>query len=107
MENISQMYICWNTEDLFSDAIILTVAVKKKYPNIDLYVRMFDEELAEIAKSINATTFSSSAFAFEMLQCEVKENSGIYPSERADSNHKRKYVVKRKTVYKKTKKDCK
>ena len=76
------MYICWNTEELFSDAIILTVAVKKKYPQIELFVRMFDEELAEIAKTIDATTFSTSAFAFQLLQNKVRNTSGIYPKSR-------------------------
>ncbi len=80
LNTISQIYICWNTEEQFSDAILLTVAIKQKYPTIDLFVRMFDEELADIAKAIDAKTFSTSAFAFNMLQKEVKEDSGIYPS---------------------------
>ena len=105
MNTITQMYICWNTEKQFSDAIILTVAVKKKYPKIELFVRMFDEELAELARTLDATTFSSSEFAFEMLQCEVKENSGIYRGDIKNHN-KRKFVVKKKTVYKKKKKEC-
>jgi hypothetical protein len=78
LDEVSQIYICWNKEELFSDAILLTLALQKNYPNIRTYVRMFDEELAKIAKSINATTFSTSAYAFQMLQKEVKENSGIY-----------------------------
>jgi hypothetical protein len=79
MNKITQIYLCWNTEELFSDAILLTVAIKKRYPHIELFVRMFDEELANIAKAIDATTFSTSAYAFQMLQQEVKRNSGIYP----------------------------
>ncbi|NHJ47529.1 MAG: hypothetical protein FK733_07065 [Asgard group archaeon] len=79
MNTLKQLYLCWNTEELFSDAILLTVAIKKRYPNIDLFVRMFDEELAQIAKTIEATTFSTSAYAFQMLQQEVKPSSGIYP----------------------------
>lgn len=80
LSNIKQIYICWNTEALFSDAIILSVAIKKQFPDIELYVRMFDEELAEIAKSIGVTTFSTSAYAFQMLQKEVKRISNIYPN---------------------------
>lgn len=76
---VSQMYICWNTEKQFSDALLLSVAIKDHYPDIELFVRMFDDELAAIAKTIDATTFSTSAFAFEMLQKDVKKNSGIYP----------------------------
>jgi hypothetical protein len=79
LKNISQIYICWNTEEQFSDAIILTVALKQQYPNIEIFVRMFDEELADIAKTIDAKTFSTSAYAFEMLQKEVKQDSGIFP----------------------------
>ncbi|MFW9924086.1 MAG: NAD-binding protein [Candidatus Thorarchaeota archaeon] len=78
MKEIIQMYICWNTEKLFSESILLSAAIKAKYPDIQLYVRIFDEELAQIAKSINTTTFSTSAYAFHMLQKEVKENSGIH-----------------------------
>jgi len=80
LKSISQIYICWNTTDQFSDAILLTVAIRQQYPNIELFVRMFDEELADIAKTIDAKTFSTSAFAFNMLQKEVKNDSGIYPS---------------------------
>ena len=78
MDKISQIYICWNTAELFSDAIILTVALRKEHPHIDVIVRMFDEELAEIAKFSEAKTFSTSAYAFQMLQKEVKKDSGIY-----------------------------
>ncbi|NHJ85662.1 MAG: hypothetical protein FK734_09385 [Asgard group archaeon] len=80
LTEVTQVYICWNTEELFSDAILLTLALKKQYPKIALFVRMFDEELAEIAKTLDATTFSTSAYAFKMLQKEVKEISGIHPN---------------------------
>jgi len=81
MLSISQIYICWNTEKQFSDALLLSVAIKDHYPDIELFVRMFDDELAVIAKTIDATTFSTSAYAFEMLQKDVKKHSGIYPAE--------------------------
>ncbi len=83
---------------LFSDAIILTVAVKKKYPHIELFVRMFDEELAEIAKTIDATTFSTSAFAFDLLQNKVKTTSGIYPKTRKTSYTRRNITKKKKVI---------
>jgi Trk K+ transport system NAD-binding subunit len=79
LEKIEQIYLCWNTNEKFSDAIILTVALKKQYPEIKLYVRMFDEELAKIAKAVGVTTFSTSAYAFKMLQKEVNWYSGIAP----------------------------
>ncbi len=78
LKKVSQMYICWNEEELFSDAIILTKALKQKHPHITVYVRMFDEELARIAAILDAIPFSTSAYAFEMLQKEVDKNSGIY-----------------------------
>jgi len=78
MEEVSQVYICWNNEELFSDAIILTMELKKKYPEKEIFVRIFDEELAELAKGIGATTFSTSAYAFKMLQKEVELNSGVF-----------------------------
>jgi hypothetical protein len=77
LKEVSQMYICWNEERLFSDAIILTKALKQKYPNITIYVRIFDEELARIAAILGAVPFSTSAYAFNMLQKEVDKNSGI------------------------------
>ncbi|MHA1772653.1 MAG: potassium channel family protein [Candidatus Heimdallarchaeota archaeon] len=77
----SQIYICWNSEETFSDAILLTNAIGDKYPHIQVFVRIFDEELATIAKSLKATTFSTSAYAFKMLQQEVTEDSGIFPGE--------------------------
>ena len=79
IEEIDQIYICWNKEELFSDAIILTMELKKKYPDKEIFVRIFDEELAEIAKNIGASTFSTSAYAFQMLQNEVRQNSNIFP----------------------------
>ena len=53
-------------------------ALKQKYPHITVYVRMFDEELARITKILEAVPFSTSAYAFRMLQKEVDKNSGIY-----------------------------
>ncbi|MCE7737812.1 MAG: hypothetical protein GPJ50_00405, partial [Candidatus Heimdallarchaeota archaeon] len=79
IEEMDQIYICWNKEELFSDAIILTMELKKKYPDKEIFVRIFDEELAEIAKNIGASTFSTSAYAFQMLQNEVRQNSNIFP----------------------------
>ena len=78
LREVSQVYICWNEEELFSDAIILTKALKQKYPHITVYVRMFDEELARIASVLDAIPFSTSAYAFKMLQKEVDMNSGIF-----------------------------
>ena len=70
--------IFWNNEELFSDAIILTMELKKKYPEKEIFVRIFDEELAELAIGIGASTFSTSAYAFKMLQQEVKINASIF-----------------------------
>jgi len=79
MEEISQIYICWNREELFSDSIILAMELRKKYPNIEVFVRIFDEELAELARNTGASTFSTSAYSFKMLQNEVRQNSNLYP----------------------------
>ncbi|MHA1304417.1 MAG: NAD-binding protein [Candidatus Heimdallarchaeaceae archaeon] len=81
LKEISQIYIAWNKEHLFSSAIILTIALKRSYPHLQVFVRMFDEELAKIVENIQATAFSTSAFAFKMLQKEVTEDSGIYKKE--------------------------
>ena len=95
LEHIKQIYICWNTKELFSDAILLTVAIKENYPNIELFVRMFDEELADIAKALGVTTFSTSAYAFECLQSEVRFYSGIYP---VPEKKKRKLFSRKKSI---------
>ncbi len=78
MGEISQVYICWNKQELFSDSIILTMELRKNYPTIEVYVRIFDEELAELARDSGASTFSTSAYSFKMLQKEVRRHSNLY-----------------------------
>ncbi|MHA1746559.1 MAG: NAD-binding protein [Promethearchaeota archaeon] len=74
----TQILITWHDVDTASDAIMLSDEIRRNYPGVELFVRMFDEELAKILKKFNATSFSTSSDAFDMLQKDVEKNSAIY-----------------------------
>lgn len=80
LEEITQAFICWTRESEFDESIYLTSKLNLRYPNIEVFVRIFDEELKDIIKKFNAKTFSTSKKAFKMLQKEVTPDSTIYPS---------------------------
>ncbi|MHA1720148.1 MAG: NAD-binding protein [Promethearchaeota archaeon] len=77
LKEISQIFICWKNEDEYSDSLDLTLGLHNEYPNIKVYTRIFDEELAQIMKKFGATVFSTSEYAFQMLQKHVKKGSAI------------------------------
>jgi len=77
LEEVSQVFICWKRETEFDESIYLTSKLNLRYPHIEVFVRIFDEELIEIVENYNAKTFSTSKNAFKMLQKEVKPNSAI------------------------------
>ncbi|MFW9990163.1 MAG: NAD-binding protein [Candidatus Odinarchaeota archaeon] len=79
LKEVSQVFICWKKESEFDEAIYLTSKLNFFYPHIEVFVRIFDEELKEIVKKHNAKTFSTSKKAFKMLQKEVTPNSVIAP----------------------------
>ena len=79
LEEVTQVFICWKRESEFDESIYLTSKLYLRYPRIDIYVRIFDEELIDLVKNYNAKTFSSSNNAFKMLQKEVTPDSAIYP----------------------------
>ena len=78
LNTITQIFIAWKGENEFSDSLYLSTRFHQKYPNIKIYVRIFDEELAKIMERFSATTFSTSAHAFSMLQKQVQKNSAIH-----------------------------
>ncbi len=80
LEEVTQVFICWKRESEFDESIYLTSKFKLRYPHIEIFVRIFDEELKDIIKKFNAKTFSTSKKAFKMLQNEVTPDSAIYPS---------------------------
>jgi len=79
LEDISQVFICWKKETEFDEAIYLTSKLHLRHPHIEIFVRIFDEELKDIIKKFNAQTFSTSKNAFKELQKIVSMDSSIAP----------------------------
>ena len=77
LEEVSQLFICWKREAEFDEAIYLTSKIHLRYPHIEVFVRIFDEELIDLVEKNNAKTFSTSSNAFKMLQKEVTRDSAI------------------------------
>ncbi len=79
LEEVTQAFICWKRESEFDESIYMTSKLNLRYPHIEVFVRIFDEELKDIIKKYNAKTFSTSKKAFKMLQKEVPADSIIAP----------------------------
>ena len=79
LKEVTQVFICWKRESEFDEAIYLTYKLNLRYPHIEVFVRIFDEELKDIVKKYNAQTFSTSKKAFKMLQKVVNPDSAIAP----------------------------
>ncbi|MFX1328414.1 MAG: NAD-binding protein [Promethearchaeota archaeon] len=79
LEQVTQAFICWKRESEFDESIYMTSKLNLRYPHIEVFVRIFDEELKDIIKKYNAKTFSTSKKAFKMLQKEVPVDSIIAP----------------------------
>ena len=77
LEEVTQLFICWKQESEFDEAIYLTSKIYLRYPHIEVFVRIFDEELIDLVEKKNAKTFSTSSNAFKMLQKEVTRDSAI------------------------------
>jgi len=77
LEEVTQAFICWKRESEFDESIYLTSKLNLRYPHIEVFVRIFDEELKDIIKKHNAKTFSTSKKAFKMLQKSVAPDSVI------------------------------
>jgi hypothetical protein len=79
LEEVNQVFICWKRESEFDESIYLTSKLFLRYPHIEVFVRIFDEELKDIIKKYNAKSFSTSKKAFKMLQKVVAKDSTIAP----------------------------
>ncbi|TXT64230.1 MAG: hypothetical protein BAJALOKI3v1_240044 [Promethearchaeota archaeon] len=77
LSEVEQLYIFWTSRLEFDEAIYLTAKIFSRYPDIEIFVRVFDDELNDVVKRYNAKTFSSSLYAFKMLQKNVPPNSSI------------------------------
>jgi hypothetical protein len=79
LDEVTQAFICWKHESEFDESLYMVSKLNLRYPHIEKYVRIFDEELIELVEKHNAKTFSTSKKAFNMLQKIVKSDSGIAP----------------------------
>jgi voltage-gated potassium channel Kch len=79
LEEVSQAFICWKRDSEFDESLYLTYKLNLRYPQIEIFVRIFDEELIDLVENYKAKTFSTSSKAFEMLQKQVPQDSAIYP----------------------------
>ncbi|MBY8991943.1 MAG: NAD-binding protein [Candidatus Lokiarchaeota archaeon] len=79
LDEITQAFICWKRDTEFDESLYLASKLHSRYPHIEVFVRIFDEELIDLVEKYNAKTFSTSSKAFEMLQKEVKSDSAIRP----------------------------
>jgi hypothetical protein len=79
LDEVTQVFICWKLETEFDEALYLTSKFSLRYPNIEIYVRIADEELIDLVDRYKAKTFSTSQNALEMLQMIVTPESSIYP----------------------------
>lgn len=52
-------------------SIVGSVNIKKKYPNIEIYVRLYDDDLAEFLERLGIKTFSTSKYMLEMLEKKI------------------------------------
>ena len=79
LDEITQVFICWKRDSEFDESLYLTYKLNLRYPRIEVFVRIFDEEIIDLVENSNAKIFSTSSKAFEMLQKQVPQNSAIYP----------------------------
>ncbi len=79
LEEVTQAFICWKRDSEFDESLYLTSKLNLRYPNIEIFVRIFDEELIDLVEKYNAKTFSTSSNAFKMLQKQVSSYSAIAP----------------------------
>ena len=79
LDEITQAFICWKRESEFDESLYLASKLNSLYPHIEVFVRIFDEELIDLVEKYNAKTFSTSSNAFKMLQKEVAPDSAIAP----------------------------
>ncbi|MBN1802299.1 MAG: NAD-binding protein [Candidatus Lokiarchaeota archaeon] len=77
LRKVSQVFISWKKGTQFDEALYLTSVFRRFYPEIEIFVRIFDDELVEIVKKYGAKTFSSSYRAFKLLQRVVNKDSSI------------------------------
>jgi hypothetical protein len=79
LDEVTQVFICWKRDSEFAESLYLTSKLNLRYPHIEIFVRIFDEELVDLVENYKAKTFSTSSNAFKMLQGLVPPFSAIAP----------------------------
>ena len=79
LDEVTQVFICWKRDSEFDESLYLTSKLNSRYPQIEIFVRIFDEELVDLVENYKAKTFSTSSNAFKMLQELVPPYSAIAP----------------------------
>jgi hypothetical protein len=75
---ITQVFVCWNEGETNADIMNMSMEIKRRFPQIKVYVRIFEDELAPILERVGILPFSTTRKAFKMLQKEVSPDSAIY-----------------------------
>jgi hypothetical protein len=74
-KNISHVFVTWKERE---EVMRIAILLKKHHPNIKLFIRVFDEVIGDVVHGLGAHAFSTSQFAFSMLQQYVSKDSLIY-----------------------------
>jgi hypothetical protein len=74
-KNISHVFVTWKERE---EVIKIAILLKKHHPDIKLFIRIFDEIIGDVVHGLGAHAFSTSQFAFSMLQHFVSKESPIY-----------------------------
>jgi len=77
LDEVTQVFISWKRDTEFDEAIYLASKLHLRYPDIEVYARVFDEEIIELMNRFNAKSFSSSRATFKFLQHNVAKDSAI------------------------------
>jgi hypothetical protein len=56
LEEVTQVFICWSHRTEFDESLYLTSKINLRYPDIKVFVRIFDEELVDLVEKYNAKT---------------------------------------------------
>ncbi len=66
----SQVFI--GIKEAAEDSITIATQIKQKYPNIEVKMRLFNDELAEFLEQVGVETFSTSKYTFNTLRPKLE-----------------------------------
>jgi Trk K+ transport system NAD-binding subunit len=66
----SQVFV--GIKEAAEDSITIATSIKKKYPSIEVKMRLFSDELAEFLEQIGIETFSTSLYTFNTLKPKLE-----------------------------------